>query len=85
VNEETIIRTMPLPHGQLWALHCDANVIVLSPCLDAAGREAAITELQAQWRRSALRVVDEAPNVAAEARTTVPMKRLPAALVTAEG
>jgi polyphosphate kinase 2 (PPK2 family) len=60
MNEDTLIRTMPLPHGQLWAYHADANVIVLSPCLDAAGREAAITELQAQWRRSALRVVDDA-------------------------
>jgi hypothetical protein len=37
VNEATIIKTIELPFGQEWALYADANVIVLSPCLDGEG------------------------------------------------
>lgn len=59
MNEDTIVKILPLPHGQDWAWHADANVIVLSDCLDDAGRDAALCDLQAQWRRSGLRVVPE--------------------------
>lgn len=61
MNEDTLIKTMALPHGRLWEWYADANIIVLSPCLDEQGRESALNELQAQWRRSGLRVVRDGP------------------------
>jgi hypothetical protein len=52
VNEATIIKTIELPYGQEWALYADANVIVLSPCLDNDGRRRAIDEVCAHWRQT---------------------------------
>lgn len=60
MNEDTIIKTLELPHGEEWAWFADANLVVLSPRLDAAGRERALTEVQAHWRRRCLRVVEDA-------------------------
>ena len=60
MNEETLIKTMPLPQGRDWEWFADANVIALSPDLCPAKREAALSELQAQWRRSGLRLVEPA-------------------------
>jgi hypothetical protein len=57
VNEKTKIETMPLPFGQEWELFADANVIVLSPELDARGRQRALDEIQSHWRRHSMHVV----------------------------
>jgi hypothetical protein len=62
VNEETLIKTMELPNGQTWAWYADANIVALSPELDEAGREAAISAVQDHWRRSCLRVVPSTPS-----------------------
>ena len=59
MNEDTLIKTMQLPNGRLWEWFADANLVVLSPCLDQDGREAAISELQAQWRRTGIRVIQD--------------------------
>jgi hypothetical protein len=88
MNEDTLIKTMPLPHGQTWALFADANVIVLSPCLDEDGREQALNDVQAHWRRSGLRIIHEAddePNVAAKTQPLASLTRLPARLLAGEG
>lgn len=61
MNEDTLIKTMPLPGDQKWAWYADANIVALSPCLDDEGRERAISEVQAYWRRSCIRVVPNAP------------------------
>lgn len=60
MNEDTVVKTLSLPHGRLWEWYPDANVIALSPCLDEAGREAAISEIQEQWRRQWIRIVPPA-------------------------
>lgn len=57
MNEETLVKTVPLPFGRTWEWYGDANVVVLSPDLDAEGRDRALDEVQAFWRRSCLRVV----------------------------
>jgi hypothetical protein len=72
LNEDTLVKTLALPFGEKWAWYADANVIVLSPCLDQAGREAALCELQAKWRRSGIRVLDGGGETAAQ---TVPVPR----------
>jgi hypothetical protein len=46
------IVTMPLPFGQDWLWYEEFNVVALAPHLDAAGRERALDELQAQWRQT---------------------------------
>lgn len=77
MNEKTLIKTLELPHGQNWAWYGDANIVVLSPCLDAEGREQALSELQDHWRRKCLRVVgldDEAQPT--QPLTTVPRKSI---------
>lgn len=66
MNEKTLIKTVSLPFGQDWALYSDANVVALSPRLDEAGRERALSEVADHWRRSCLRIVgadDEATRV----------------------
>lgn len=89
MNEETIVKILPLPHGQDWAWHADANVVVLSHCLDDAGREAAISDFQAQWRRSGLRLVPEALElplpIALPPQQTVPISLPPTPLLAAGG
>lgn len=57
MSEDTLIKTMRLPHGRLWEWFADLNVVALCPSLDAAGREWALSEVQAHWRRSCLRAV----------------------------
>lgn len=70
VNEHTLIKTLPLPFGQMWTWYGDANVLALSPNLRTeAERQAAITEALAHWRRNFIRVV---PDPGA----TMPMARL---------
>lgn len=92
VNEDTVIRYMPLRTGtKPWRWYPDANLIVLCSSLDAAGQDAALSDLQDHWRRECLRVV---PNDAAAdnhvidpatcPQATVPMTQLPAGLLTAE-
>lgn len=72
MNEDTLIKTMPLPHGRDWEWYADANVVVLAPHLCPEERERALSELQAQWRRSGIRLVEgrSQPN------TTVPLAML---------
>jgi hypothetical protein len=50
-TEETVLLTMPLPRGKEWHWLADCNVLVLSDQLDPAGRDRAISDLQATWRR----------------------------------
>lgn len=47
------IMTMEPAYGEDAVWHPELNLVVLSPRLDAAGRERALDELQAEWRRSA--------------------------------
>lgn len=51
---------MNLPEGQDYVRYADLNVIVLSTRLDCAGRERAIADLQAQWRREHLQLIHSA-------------------------
>jgi hypothetical protein len=73
LNEDTLIKTMPLPFGQRWLWLADANMVLLSPCLDERQREMAMGELQAHWRRSCIRVVEDG-----EVVETQPMSALSA-------
>ena len=57
MNEHTLIKTMPLPQGRDWEWFADANIVVLAPHLCEEGRERALTEVQAHWRRSCIRVL----------------------------
>lgn len=51
--EKTLIKTMDLPRDHRgWILYADANMIVLASWLDEAGRQRALDDLQARWRRS---------------------------------
>jgi len=55
--EETVVVVMPLPAG-VNAVFCeDSNIVCLSDQLDEDGRDQALAELQAQWRRNALRSI----------------------------
>lgn len=89
MNEETIVKTLELPPGQLWEWYGDANVVALSPCLDAAGREVALDEVQRHWRRSCLRVYSGQPTQPTQ--PTLPLQAVPtsgvppAALLAVEG
>lgn len=47
--------TMPLPHGRDWLYYPDLNIVALAPHLDQVGRERAIDEFHAEWRRSVRR------------------------------
>ena len=57
MGEKTLIKTMELPAGRDWEWFGDANVVVLAAHLDEEGRQRALTEVQAFWRRSCIRVV----------------------------
>lgn len=57
--EKTVIKTLELPYGQDWLWYPDANVVVLAPHLDACGRERALSEVQAHWRRSWIHIVTD--------------------------
>lgn len=88
MNEDTIIRYMPLAPGtRPWRWHADANLVILCSSLDEHGREEALSDLQAQWRREGMRVVPDEPNEVMEPSwppETVPIKQLPTGLLTAE-
>lgn len=51
ITEQTILLTHVLPPGVDYRWIADCNVVVLSAGLDAAGRQRAIDDLQAQWRK----------------------------------
>lgn len=55
--EKTVVKVMRLPEGVDWQWHPDLNIVTLSDRLDEAGRMVALLDLQAQWRRSMIRVV----------------------------
>lgn len=59
-SEETVFRTIELPNGQSWAWYPDLNIIAFAPHLDCAGRQRAIDEIQAQWRREHMRLAESA-------------------------
>lgn len=59
MNEETLIVTVDLPSGLDWRLYSDLNMVGLGSHLCEAGRERALTELQASWRREFIRVVPD--------------------------
>jgi hypothetical protein len=87
VNEDTIIRYMPLAPGtKPWRWHADANLIILCSSLDPCGQEAALLDLQAQWRRSGLRVVgdDEPTTDGTKGYPTVPFEWHATSLLAAE-
>jgi hypothetical protein len=65
--EETVQMVLDLPPGQDWRWMPDCNIVVLSSRLDEAGRQRALCDLQATWRRTLLRAVPdqrECPDVA---------------------
>lgn len=65
-HEDTLVKTLDLPPGQDWAWFADANIVGLAPHLTPEGRERALSEVQAYWRRSCLRIVpDELPSTLA--------------------
>lgn len=55
--EETIIMPTRLPDGQDWAWHPDLNLVEISDRLDEVGIMVALSDLQAQWRRTMIRLV----------------------------
>lgn len=57
MNEETLVITVDLPPGQDWAWYADLNIVGLSSHLCTGGRERALFELQAAWRRRFVRIV----------------------------
>lgn len=59
--EETVKMVLDLPPGQDWKWLPDCNIIVFSSRLDEAGQEAALTDLQATWRRELIKAVPSAP------------------------
>lgn len=60
MNEETLIVTVDLAaSGRDYAWYADLNMVGLGAHLDAAGRERALTQLQAAWRRNFVRVVPD--------------------------
>lgn len=75
MNEDTIVKALPLPYGQRWLWLADANMVLLSDELDEAGRESALCDVQAHWRRSCIRVVEEQPMVASSPPRPDPMRR----------
>lgn len=60
IGEDTVIRTVELPEGLDYVWYGDANVLAFSSRLDCAGRMRAVDELQKQWRRAHLKVVETA-------------------------
>lgn len=69
MNEDTVFRTLALPNGRDWEFYEDVNVMVFAPHLGPEGRERAIREFQARWRRFALRTVRGLPSQQALAET----------------
>lgn len=84
MNEDTLVKTMPLPYGQEWLWIADANMVILSPCLDEVGRERALCEVSAHWRRSCLRLVDggDMPSRVARLLDTKPLSLEAVAVAT---
>lgn len=69
MTEKTVVKTIELPDGRDWLWYADANVVALAPHLDDEGRERALSEVQAFWRRSCLHLVPDP----AETLMTVPL------------
>lgn len=61
-TEHTVVVIITLPPGRDWAWLGDCNVLALSDRLNEAGRQAALVEVGAAWRRSFLYVVGEQSN-----------------------
>lgn len=68
--------TMPLPNGRDWLWYSDLDIVALAPHLDVAGRERALDELQAEWRRDTRRHLYAVP--ATESEPESPSQRCPA-------
>lgn len=58
-TEQTVQMILDLPPGRDWEWLPDCNIVVLSSRLDEAGRQAAISDLQATWRRQFIKAVPE--------------------------
>lgn len=82
MNEDTIVRTIPLHPGRRAEWFADANVIGLAPGLSECEQEEAITELQAEWRRSGMRLIPGRLGVAVAAATVGAIELIP--LVTSQ-
>lgn len=59
-SEQTVFVTMDLPDGEDWTWMPDVNVVGLSSRLDCEGRLRALDDLQRQWKRSHLSLVESA-------------------------
>jgi hypothetical protein len=57
VNEDTVFICAELPAGQDWAVHTDINVVELRAGMTLQQRVDAIADMQAQWHRAHLRIV----------------------------
>lgn len=65
--EKTVQMVLDLPEGRDWEWLPDCNILVLASRLDEAGRQRAISDLQATWRRQFIKAVPgrrECPDVA---------------------
>lgn len=71
MNEDTLVVTLDLPFGQSWAWYPDANMVALKPGMCPEQQEQALSEVQAHWRRSIIRVVHEPSMVATQPLTTL--------------
>lgn len=60
MTEETLVRELDLPEGVDFVWHGDLNLVVLRRGMTCDQRERAIDELQRQWRRAHLRLVETA-------------------------
>lgn len=55
--EPTLIRRMQLAPGTDWVWMPELNIVGVSADLDDAGVEAALNDVQVQWRRKLMRMV----------------------------
>lgn len=60
LGEATVFRILDLPDGIDYVWYGDANVVAFSSRLDCAGRMRAVEDLQKQWRRAHLKLVESA-------------------------
>lgn len=57
--EKTVQMVLDLPEGRDWEWLPDCNILVLASRLDEAGRQRALSDLQATWRRQFIKAVPE--------------------------
>lgn len=55
--EQTVVQVLDLPEGTDWVWFGDANIVGVARRLCPEGRDQALSDLQAEWRRSMIRVV----------------------------